>query len=157
VAIIVQRDKDKENAEFEEMWTTLEGARIDRERNKRPQPEDKCKPIFKKDRAGYQQFYVSAPRGYSWLCWCLSEHVNAAGYFLLWRRGRKMVNGASTIVESDIQAAKDRSVLMRRAEKYQQEGWARADKRKQAELFRAEREERKLLKRTKNLPTKHKS
>ena len=62
----------------------------------------------------------------AWPCWCLSEYVNAAGYFLLWKRGRRKSKDMfrTPLVESDVQAAKDRSVLMRRVEKYQQRGWA---------------------------------
>jgi hypothetical protein len=109
-----------EDAEFEKMWTSLEGARIRRSRE--PEPEDKLKPLFKAGRAGYQQFYVQEARGYQWQCWCISEYVNAAGYFLMWLRGRKKKQG-SLIEDRNIMAAKDRSVLMRRVEKYQQESW----------------------------------
>ena len=148
----------EDNAAFDAMWTTLEGARIARERGKRPQPEDKCKPIFKKGREGYQQFYVDPARGYNWQCWCISEYVNAAGYFLMWKRGRRREGGGgSTLVESDIQAAKDRSVLMRRVEKYQQASWAReqkdASRRAAKQLLEAEA----LRKRKRALPAKHKS
>ena len=118
---------------FDEMWTTLEGARIERERGTRPQPEDKCRRIFKKGREGYQQFYIDPARGYEWQCWCLSEYVNAAGYFLLWKRGRQKIKRGTDLngqlVESEVQAAKDRSVLMRRVEKYQQAAWSKQEKR----------------------------
>ena len=134
-------------AAFDAIWTTLEGARIDRERGTRPQPEDKLKPIFRKGRDGYETFYIEEARGYQWQCWCVSEYVNAAGYFLMWKRGRKNVSEntgalrAGELVESDIQAAKDRSVLMRRVEKHQQASYALGEKRSNERAKRLLKEE----------------
>jgi hypothetical protein len=112
----------EEQAAFDRMWTSLEGARI--RRSRAPEPEDKLRHLFKVGRSGYQTFYVAPARGYSWQCWCISEYVNAAGYFLMWLKGRKAKLG-SGITDGKTMAAKDRSVLMRRVEKYQEAGWAR--------------------------------
>ena len=61
------------------------------------------------------------------------------------------------MVESNIQAAKDRSVLMRRVEKYQQISWAHDTKDANRRAAKALRESKALDQRQRALPLKHKS
>lgn len=100
-------------AEFDEVWKQIEGARMRRA----PEPQDKLQPLFRKGSEGYQTFYIKPPRGWVWCCWQVSEYVNAAGYVLMWRRGRR--KNCNYEHRDSYMAAKTRAPLMRMARKYQ--------------------------------------
>ena len=105
--------------EFERIWTQVEARRIRR----KPEPEDKLHPLFKRGFASTTDVYIFQPRGFVWCCWSVSNHVNAAGYHLMWRVGRK--TKSYELVKGKYQAAKSFFVLKRRAEKYRAESFAK--------------------------------